>query len=63
MKTCNIDKTDRINRGAIGILILLAAYFELSRTFFMALGIIMFAQALIGWCSIPFFLEMLKKKQ
>jgi hypothetical protein len=57
---CNIDKTDRINRAAIGALLMLSAIFNFSKTFYLAFGIILILQAIIGWCSIPILVEKLK---
>ena len=49
---CNIDKTDRINRSCIGLLIFLCGLFGMSATGFMLFGAILFIQGIIGWCSI-----------
>ena len=59
---CNIDKTDRINRAVIGVLIFLAALCNMSRTFFMTVGAVLFVQSFIGWCSIPYILDKFKSK-
>tara|TARA_B100001093_G_scaffold519002_1_gene605957 strand:- start:2015 stop:2221 length:207 start_codon:yes stop_codon:yes gene_type:complete len=60
-KTCNIDKTDRINRAIIGVFLFLGAYFGLGLHFFMAVGIILLIEGLIGWCSIPYLIKRFKK--
>jgi len=60
--TCNIDQTDRINRACIGVLIFLCGLFGMSTTGFMVLGGILFAQGLIGWCSIPFLLKQFRQR-
>ena len=59
--TCNIDKTDRINRAIIGALIFLAALLNASQNFYMVLGIVLVFQAAVGWCSIPFVLKLFQK--
>jgi hypothetical protein len=60
-KQCNIDKTDRINRSVIGIVLFIAAVVGMSKTFFMALGIVLVVEGVIGWCSIPYFLSKFKR--
>jgi len=57
---CNIDKTDRINRTAIGLLICLAALFGASKWFFIILGVILVIEGIIGWCSIPYLINKIK---
>ncbi len=59
---CNIDKTDRINRTVIGILLFLAAIVGMSKVFFMVVGIVLVLEGIIGWCSIPYFMNKLLKK-
>jgi len=59
-KQCNIDKTDRINRSIIGVLLFIAACVGMSQTFFMILGIILIVEGIIGWCSIPYLLSKFK---
>ena len=58
--SCNIDKTDRINRSLFGIVLFLAAYFGASKNFYMVLGAILLLEGIIGWCSIPVFLKKIK---
>tara|TARA_A100001015_G_scaffold204004_1_gene227974 strand:+ start:4852 stop:5037 length:186 start_codon:yes stop_codon:yes gene_type:complete len=60
LKSCNINKTDRINRAVIGVLIVLGALFGFSRTAFIILGVVLIIEGLIGWCSIPFILNKFK---
>ncbi len=60
---CNIDKTDRINRGVIGALLILATLLGMSRLFFMVLGLVLVIEGLIGWCSIPFLLAKFKRNK
>ena len=59
---CNIDQSDRINRTVIGLIIFLAALTGASSLFFMAIGIIMIIQGLIGWCSLPYLTSLFKQK-
>ena len=60
--SCNIDQNDRINRAVIGLIIVLASLFGASWLFFMLIGLIMIVQGLIGWCSLPYFISLLKQK-
>jgi hypothetical protein len=59
--TCNIDKSDRVNRIIIGFGICLAALFGLSRSFFIILGLVLVVEGIIGWCSIPYFITKIKR--
>ena len=59
---CNIDQSDRINRAVIGLIIFLAALLGASSLFFMAVGVVMIIQGLIGWCSLPYFISLFQKK-
>lgn len=59
-KQCNIDKTDRINRGIIGVGLFLAALFGMGKVFFMVVGLILVVEGLIGWCSIPYLMNKFK---
>ena len=61
--SCNINKTDRINRSIIGIIIFLATYFGASQYFFFILGGVLLLEGLIGWCSIPLIIQKLKIKK
>lgn len=61
-KQCNIDKTDRVNRIVIGVLILIAAMIGMGRFFYMILGLVLIAEGLVGWCSIPYLMTKLKRK-
>ena len=58
---CNIDKTDRINRIVIGLLVIIAALFGMSKLFFVIIGLVLIIQGLMGWCSIPYVLKKLKR--
>ncbi len=58
---CNIDKTDRINRVVIGVILFLAALFGMSKTFFMAVGVILIIEGWIGWCTIPYLINKIYK--
>ena len=60
MLTCNIDKTDRINRIVIGALLFLSAIFGMGKTFFMIVGVVLVIEGWIGWCSIPYLMSKLK---
>ncbi|MFA5959904.1 MAG: DUF2892 domain-containing protein [Tatlockia sp.] len=62
-KQCNIDKTDRINRVVIGILLFFAAMIGMGKVFFMVVGLILVVEGLIGWCSIPYFFSQFKKRR
>ena len=60
LKHCNINKTDRINRSLIGVLIFFAALIGLSKLFFMVVGVILVFEGMIGWCSIPYLIKKIK---
>lgn len=60
-KSCNIDKTDRINRAVIGGLLFFAALIGMGKLFFMILGLVLVVEGIVGWCSIPYLMEKLKK--
>ena len=62
LKHCNINKTDRINRSLIGVLIFFAALIGLSKLFFMVVGVILVFEGMIGWCSIPYVINKLKQR-
>ena len=59
--TCNIDKTDRINRSLIGIGLCIAALLGAGKFFYISLGLILALEGLIGWCSIPYIITKLKR--
>ena len=61
MLSCNIDKTDRLNRAVIGALLFFAALIGMSKVFFMVVGIILVIEGLIGWCSIPYLISKLRR--
>ena len=61
LKQCNIDKTDRINRVVIGIVLFLAALIGMSKVFFMVVGLVLVIEGWIGWCSIPYLMSKLKR--
>lgn len=54
--TCNIDKTDRINRAIIGAGLCVAALVGAGKFFYITLGLILVIEGFIGWCSIPYFI-------
>lgn len=60
-KQCNIDKTDRINRVVIGILLFVAALIGMGKMFFMVVGLVLIIEGWIGWCSIPYLMKKIKK--
>lgn len=61
--TCNIDKTDRINRTVLGIFLVLGVVLGFGKWFFFLFGIIMIAEGVIGWCGIPVMMEKLGLKK
>ena len=58
--TCNIDKSDRINRSVIGVILILAALLGLGKVFFIVLGLVLLVEGVIGWCSIPYLISRFK---
>lgn len=58
---CNIDKTDRINRLVIGVLICIAVLMGMGKGFFMILGLVLILEGIVGWCSIPYLIDKLKR--
>jgi hypothetical protein len=62
-KQCNIDKTDRINRMVIGIILFLAALIGMGKVFFMVIGLVLIVEGWIGWCSIPYLISKLKPRK
>jgi len=58
---CNIDKTDRINRVVLGVLILIGLLLGVGKLFFTILALVLIIEGLIGWCSIPLIVGKLKK--
>ncbi len=56
---CNIDKTDRINRTVLGVVLCLAVLLGFGKIFFMSVGIILIIEGVIGWCSIPVLVKKL----
>jgi disulfide bond formation protein DsbB len=61
LKTCNIDKTDRINRAVIGFALVIAALIGMSKLFFIILGLVLIIEGMIGWCSIPYLISKMKR--
>jgi len=43
-KQCNIDKTDRINRVVIGIILFFAALIGMGKVFFMVVGLFLIVE-------------------
>ncbi|MCC5791699.1 MAG: DUF2892 domain-containing protein [Legionellaceae bacterium] len=62
LKTCNIDKTDRINRIVIGALLCIAALIGMGKIFFMVVGLVLVVEGVIGWCSIPYLRDKIKNR-
>lgn len=63
LRACNINKTDRINRTVIGILLVIAALVGMSQFFYLILGMVLVIEGLIGWCSIPYLINKIKDKR
>ncbi|MBN9229238.1 MAG: DUF2892 domain-containing protein [Legionella sp.] len=59
--TCNIDKTDRMNRAIIGAVLCIAALFGMGKYFYILLGLALIIEGIIGWCSIPYVLSKIKR--
>lgn len=59
--TCNIDKTDRINRTIIGAVLCIAALLGMGKLFYILLGLALVVEGVIGWCSIPYVLGKIRK--
>jgi hypothetical protein len=59
---CNIDKTDRINRTIFGVALCIAALLGMSKFFYIALGLALIIEGIIGWCSIPYILSKIKRR-
>ncbi len=57
---CNIDQTDRINRTVIGVFLCLGVLLHLGALTCFLLGVILIAEGIIGWCSIPILIEKIK---
>ena len=51
--TCNIDKSDRVNRVVFGVLILIATVLNLGKWFFVLLSLVLIVEGIVGWCGIP----------
>lgn len=58
---CNIDKTDRINRTIIGLVLCFGVLAGMGKLFFMILGLVLMIEGVIGWCSIPYLIKKLKR--
>jgi hypothetical protein len=61
VQQCNIDKTDRINRVVIGIILFIAALIGMGKIFFMVVGVVLVIEGWIGWCSIPYLISKFKQ--
>lgn len=60
LKECNIDKTDRINRTVIGVILFIAALIGMGKIFFMLVGLVLVIEGMIGWCYIPSLINKIK---
>lgn len=60
LKQCNINKTDRINRAVIGVVLFIAALIGMGKVFFMVVGLVLVIEGMIGWCSIPYLMNKIK---
>jgi len=58
---CNIDKTDRINRTVIGVVLCIAALIGMGKIFFTILGLVLVIEGIIGWCYIPGLINKIKR--
>lgn len=58
---CNIDKTDRINRTIIGVVLCIAVLIGMGKLFFLILGSVLIIEGVIGWCSIPYLMRQIKR--
>lgn len=59
--TCNIDKTDRVNRIIIGLALCIATLIGVGKLFFIILGLILVIEGFVGWCSIPYCITKIKR--
>jgi len=57
---CNIDKTDRINRSIIGLILCASAMLGMGKMFYLLAGLVLMIEGLVGWCSIPWLVGKLK---
>lgn len=57
---CNIEGNERLTRIVIGIVLLLGALLDFGRVFLFLIGIILVAEAIIGYCGIPILAEKFK---
>ena len=57
---CTIDKTDRINRTVVGLILCIAVLIGMGKLFFMILGLVLVVEGVIGWCSIPYLISKIK---
>ena len=59
--SCNIDKTDRINRTVVGLVLLVGALIGMGKVFFLIFGLVLIIEGIIGWCSIPYLMSKIKR--
>jgi len=58
--TSNIESNERVTRLVIGAILLIGALLDFGRMFLFLVGIILIAEAVIGWCGIPMLSEKFK---
>ncbi len=58
--SCNINSSERVTRAVIGAVLILGALLGLGRFFLFLIGVVLIAEAVIGWCGIPILSEKLK---
>lgn len=59
--TCNIDKNERRAYYVIGAVLIVGALLGFSRFFAILLGIGLMVEAYLGWCCIPYLMNMFNK--
>jgi hypothetical protein len=57
---CNIEGNERVTRVVIGAVLLIAALLGLGRGFLFLVGVVLIAEAFIGFCGIPMLAEKFK---
>lgn len=57
---CNLESNERVTRAVIGAILLIGALLDFGRTFLFLAGIILVAEAFIGYCGIPMLSEKFK---
>lgn len=57
---CNLESNERVTRVVIGIVLLIGALLDFGRIFLLLAGVILVAEAFIGYCGIPILAEKFK---